>query len=111
MAAADNALRLLLAELGPEWRHAGSVTVDTGAVLVSDPASSRPQGAPLDPGALYGEVGQSPHPTDTAVAVVCSSGLGDGRYPVVVRVVNLPFWGERVAELRVLFFPELQGVS
>lgn len=103
------ALRLLLAELGPEWRYAGSVAVDGGALLVSDPTACLPPLLPIETGLPYGEVPLSEHPGHTAVA--CSTGLGDGLYPVVVRVVDLPDWGERVAELRVLFMPELLGVD
>lgn len=103
------ALRLLLAELGPEWRYAGSVAVDSGGLLLIDPAAEPPPPLPIAAGTLYAELFPSDCPALTAV--VCSPGLGDGRYPVVVRVVDLPGWGERVAEVRVLFFPELQGVG
>lgn len=38
-----------------------------------------------------------------ASGVVVSSGLGDGLYPVEVRYVDLPDWGRRVAEVRIVF--------
>ena len=91
----------LLEQLGPEWRYAGSVAVDSGAVLVADAAG---EAVALDQARALGSYG--PVPLSVAplhTAVVCDSGLGDGRYPVVVRLVKVPGWGDRVAELRVLF--------
>ncbi len=38
--------------------------------------------------------------------VAFSSGLGDGFYPVYVRYVDLPTWGRRVAEMRVVMIAE-----
>jgi hypothetical protein len=101
---APDELALLLEQLGPEWRYAGSVAVDSGAVLVADAADDTPEAVALDQArarGAYGPVPLSPAPLHTAV--LCDSGLGDGIYPVVVRVVEVPGWGERVAELRVLF--------
>lgn len=46
------ALRLLLAELGPEWRYAGSVAVDSGGLLLIDPAAEPPPPLPIAAGTL-----------------------------------------------------------
>lgn len=104
-ATTPGALAPLLAGLGPEWRYAGDVAIDSGGLLVIDASGPRPDDWALDRARAispYGPVGWAVH---------CSTGLGDGLYPVVVRVVNLPGFGERVAELRVLFFPDLQAVD
>jgi hypothetical protein len=94
----------LLGQLGPEWRYAGSVTVDSGGLLVIDPFYNQPEPWAIDQArerGSYGPVLLSSTPLRTAVH--CLSGLGDGCYPVVVRVVDLPNKGERVAELRIVF--------
>jgi hypothetical protein len=100
---APDALGPLLEQLGPQWRYAGAVAVDSGAVLVIDPCYRRPEQSALDQALPYGPVPLSDAPLHTAVR--CDSGLGDGIYPVVVRLAPCPLGGggERVAELRVLF--------
>jgi hypothetical protein len=103
-------LTQLLEQLGPEWHYAGSVAVDSGAVLVADAAGDMPDAVALDQARArgsYGPVPLSGAPLHTAV--LCDSGLGDGRYPVVVRLVEVPGWGDRVAELRVLFLDQEVG--
>ncbi|MFN9932986.1 MAG: hypothetical protein ACK55R_08510 [Cyanobacteriota bacterium] len=94
----------LLGQLGPDWRYAGSVTVDSAGLLVIDPFYDQPEPWAIDQArdrGSYGPVLLSPTPLRTAVH--CQSGVGDGCYPVVVRVVDLPNRGERVAELRIVF--------
>ena len=95
------ALAPLLEQLGPEWRYAGLVAVDSGAVLVIDPAYPRPEQSALDRAAPYGPVPLGDAALYTAVC--CDSGQGDGVYPVVVRMAPCPLRCERVAELRVIF--------
>lgn len=94
----------LLMQLGPDWRYAGSVTVDSGGLLVTDPFYSPPEPWSIDQARDRGSYGPVPlSSTPMRTAVHCQSGLGDGCYPVVVRVVDLPNKGERVAELRIVF--------
>ena len=94
----------LLRQLGPDWRYAGSATVDSGGLLVTDPFYNPPEPWSIDQArdrGSYGPVPLSSSPVRTAVH--CQSGLGDGCYPVVVRVMDVPGKGERVAELRIVF--------
>jgi hypothetical protein len=94
----------LLGQLGPDWRYAGSVTVDSGGLLVTDPFYNPPEPWSIDQARDRGSYGPVPlSPTPVRTAVHCQSGLGDGCYPVVVRVVDLPSKGERVAEMRIVF--------
>jgi|694.fasta_scaffold22649_5 hypothetical protein len=94
----------LLGQLGPDWRYAGSVTVDSGGLLVTDPFYNPPEPWSIDQARDRGSYGPVPlSPTPLRTAVHCQSGMGDGCYPVVVRVVDVPNKGERVAELRIVF--------
>jgi hypothetical protein len=96
-----------LDRLGPEWRYAGSVAVDSGSVLVIDAMGTTPETWALDQARARCAFGPLPlSPEHLHRAVHCASGLGDGFYPVLARVVELPDWGERVAELRVIFIDE-----
>jgi hypothetical protein len=56
-------------------------------------------------GQLNYEIG---HP---GVAVAFNSGLGDGCYPVYAKIVELPEWGKRIAEVRIdmLIHPFIQS--
>lgn len=89
------------------WHYAGSVAVDTGRLLLIDPSYQRPTDAGLDLALRAAdlpcaELALSEHQLDTAFA--CRTGLGDGIYPVHVRMAPNPIGdGEVIAELRVVF--------
>ncbi len=93
-----------------DWQHVGSVAVDTGRLLLIDPAYDRPSDAELDLALRAAdlpcaEVALSQHQLHTAIA--CCPGIGDGIYPVCVRMGPSPLGGPPVvAELRVQFLPE-----
>jgi hypothetical protein len=93
-----------------DWQYAGSVAVDSGSLLLIDPYYERPTSAGLDLAMRAAdmpcaEVALSEHQLHTAF--VCQSGLGDGVYPVFVRMAPSPIGGgEIVAEMRVVFLEE-----
>ena len=93
-----------------DWQYAGSVAVDSATVLVIDPYYKRPSPEGLDLALRASEmpcaeVALSEHQLHTAF--VCQSGLGDGVYPVFVRMAPSPIGGgEFVAEMRVVFLEE-----
>jgi len=99
-----------LPDLGPDWHYAGTISVDSGQVLLMDAHSERPPGELLDLALLEncpacGEVPLSPSPAHTGFT--STSGIGDGRFPVFVRLAPSPLSGHQtVAELRVVFFEE-----
>lgn len=83
----------------------GRVWVDAGYVLVGDPfnfpAGEDGQTMVNRLEALDNENGEySPG------IVAVKSGLGDGAYEVQVRYEEVPGWGKRVAEMRVLFLTD-----
>lgn len=40
------------------------------------------------------------------LGVACNSGFGDGSYDVFVKIQDVPGWGRRVSELRVVFITD-----
>jgi len=101
---------------GQNWVLAGHIGVDAGLCMVGDPSyinGNNPTNA-LATGdwlEFCNWLGKD-YPTIKAVpyafghegaAVVVSSGIGDGYYPVWARVEEIPHWGKRVMELRVVF--------
>jgi hypothetical protein len=84
-----------------KWQVFGSVTVDSGTLLLIDP---------IHGDADFGELSDSEHAQVPIIggdfsAVLVSTGMGDGRYPVEGRFVDCPF-GRRVAEIRVRFLDD-----
>lgn len=85
-----------------DWTKVGQVYVDGGYVVIGDPWNLPNDGewyeriVPLDNES--GEV----HPGIVAV----KTGFGDGIYEVQVRYEEVPGWGERVAEMRIVFIDE-----
>lgn len=85
-----------------EWEKVGRVYVDGGYIVVGDPWNLPKDGkwferiAPLDN--ENGEI------EDGIVAV--KTGLGDGCYNVEVRYEDVPGWGRRVAEMRIVFLTD-----
>jgi|688.fasta_scaffold71266_1 hypothetical protein len=89
------------------WEFAGSVAVDSGQLLLIDPAYELPTPAGLEMAIKAAdlpcaEVALSEHQLHSAV--VCQSGIGDGVYPVFVRMAPSPLGGDAVSEIKVVFF-------
>jgi len=53
---------------------------------------------------IYGK--QYPDGRKLKTAVISSTGIGDGRYPVYARTVTDPKLGRQVVELVIHFFPQ-----
>jgi hypothetical protein len=92
-----------------EWQRIGEVPVDTGRLVLVDPMNL---GDALDheDEVLEQEVTESmtyelvTNEHGVAVALVLSTGLGDGLYPVEARFEDVE-GAVRVAEIRVRFLP------
>ena len=94
-----------------KWETVGEIGVDAGRVIVGDPcyfAAPDASNAFESLDELWGQVGERlvaplafKH-GGHGMAVVVSSGLGDGVYPVEVRRAK----NGRIAELRVKFMEE-----
>lgn len=90
-----------------DWEYVGDVAVDSAKLLLIDPCYDRPTAEALELALRAAdlpcaEVALSEVQLHTAF--VCCSGMGDGVYPVFVRLSEL---GE-VAEMRVVFL-EVEG--
>ena len=86
---------------GDQWQAMGSVTIDTGTILLIDPIHGR-----ADVGTLGdSEYAQVAIPGGDYSAMLVSTGMGDGRYLVEGRFADSPF-GRRIAEIRVRFLDE-----
>lgn len=91
-------------KIGP-WVEVGEVGVDSGRLLLGDPAYVTPDLIDRLEGRQPGQL--------THGVVLVASGFGDGLYPVEVRYVDDPLMSEhlgrpvwRVAEVRVRFIRE-----
>jgi hypothetical protein len=84
-----------------KWQLLGSVTIDTGTLLLIDPVHGD-----ADVGTLAeSQHAQVPVPGGNFSAVLVGTGMGDGRYPVEGRYADCPF-GRRIAEIRVRFLDD-----
>ena len=92
-----------------EWQRIGDVPVDTGRLVLVDPTNlddaSHHEDEVLDPEApesMTYELVTNEH--GIVVALVFSTGLGDGLYPVEARFEEAE-GSVRIAEIRVRFLP------
>lgn len=69
-----------------EWEPIGEVGVDSATLWIGDPA--------------YLDVADSTR-FDNGVSVL--PGKGDGTYQVLARYADVPGYGRRIAELRIVF--------
>lgn len=91
-----------------EWQRIGEVPVDTGRLVLVDPMNLDDAvdhevvvDHEMDASMTY-ELVTNKH--GVAVALVLSTGLGDGVYPVEVRFEEAE-GAVRIAELRIRFLP------
>lgn len=86
-----------------EWLFVGSVAVDAGcvAIVAQEEAPSVPSPSEVDPGG----VGVDLFRTHGVEAVVIPSGMGDGRYPVEVKVMEIA-GRVVVSQARIVFIEE-----
>lgn len=86
-----------------DWERVGVVPVDTGRIWMVDPCNV--------PGGVVDDLpggGGNGEAFALGAGVCTYTGLGDGGYEVFVRYVTLPFWGKRVAEVKIVFIDEDQ---
>ena len=111
------------------WEYVGIVGVDSGQMMLSDPSYVRDFAVSDDIVKLnevikdgsdnsysyLGACSQSNTPQQSGVlvndigaemGVVCSSGFGDGGYPVYVKRHDFGKWGKRVVEMKIEFVNE-----
>lgn len=83
----------------------GHVGVDSGQIILVDPCY-------VENGLNYSEVCKTTcsdgkaGPWMNGAAVATSTGIGDGRYPVIVEYEDLPGWGRRVKSITVQFIED-----
>ena len=114
-----------------KWHYLGNIGVDSGTMMLSDPsyvssyekvsddafmeALSKPDpkinpyssvgtlhqtlGANQFGGVLVNDIGAE-------LGAVCSTGIGDGVYPVFIKTAELEDWGTRVIEMKIVFIDE-----
>jgi len=99
------------------WTVIGNVAVDTGRLTIADPCNfSKVTNAHGDEGhpgtiqALSRRFIRSDHEID--VGITFNTGFGDGCYEVMARYdKSSPDWGNRIAEIRIVFIPEDENDS
>lgn len=80
-----------------DWEKIGTFGVDSGQFWVGDPMW------------LEGGIEGRDHKKaaeEFAEGVIGTAGFGDGDYEVTARFVDVPRWGRRIAELRVVFITD-----
>ena len=117
------------------WEYIGTICVDSGQMMLADPCyvkdfaddNSDAEGVMKLMEAMkdgsdnsfsyIGACSQSNTPQQAGVlvndigaemGVVCSSGFGDGGYPVYVKRHDFGEWGKRVVEMKIEFVNEEQ---
>ena len=117
------------------WEYIGTIGVDSGQMILADPCyvkdfaddNSDAEGVMKLMEAMkdgsdnsfsyIGACSQSNTPQQAGVlvndigaemGVVCSSGFGDGGYPVYVKRHDFGEWGKRVVEMKIEFVNEEQ---
>lgn len=94
------------------WQEVGKLAVDSGRCVLIDPAYVKYAQEAEE--AVHDQImadGGYDYVTEVKVGilttggVIVQTGLGDGLYPIEVRMVDDPDWGRRVAEMRVRFMP------
>lgn len=86
----------------------GHIGVDAGTVVVADP-SYITENDVLDD--IYHKTHEEGDEVKNRDFVAVRSGLGDGVYPVYARYVDVPGWGRRVAEIRVVFIEDAEEAA
>jgi len=84
----------------------GEIEIDTGTIVMVDPCRIDEVDLDLlddEGGQIYGK--QYPDGRKRKIAIISSTGIGDGRYPVYARTVTDPKLGRQVVELVIHFFP------
>jgi hypothetical protein len=85
-----------------EWQRIGEIPVDTGRLVIVDPQNVDDIDVGVDdPEGTYGLVANE---HGIAEALVVSTGLGDGFYPVEARFEEA-VGAVRIAEIRIRFLP------
>jgi hypothetical protein len=82
------------------WIKIGQVAVDSGHLLICDPAKKEYDDARIIE--LNTSKGWSTQYSESS-AVVIPSGLGSGIYDVEARVAEVPGFGKRISEIRIGF--------
>jgi hypothetical protein len=104
------------------WVHAGDIGVDSGQAMICDPCYFVGDYEGWEPQATYEKICEANinpegYPTfgpipykmgHEGAAVKCSSGYGDGYYPVYVRIEDKGDWGKRVVAMMVDFDPDCE---
>jgi hypothetical protein len=97
----------------PKWVKLGVVGVDSGRLMIADPTYV--EGKDWDKkdhkkwisDKLYDRSVNVPFENGVmGKALLFSSGLGDGVYDVMGKIINEPLFGERIAEVRIILIDD-----
>jgi hypothetical protein len=92
-----------------EWKKVGYVGIDSGTLILTDPAYMKENLPTYEE--LVGLKKSSKVKGDItkevkvggSSAVVTNTGYGDGKYPVYAKITDEGKWGKRVSEIKVKF--------
>lgn len=96
---------------GEEWVPLGYIPVDSGQIIIGDPCSIDDY---HDKETRYDglvEAGTKTFKNNRKIDInlTLSTGIGDGYYPVIGRIVDLGRFGKRLAEIHIEFITDESG--
>lgn len=85
-----------------EWKEIGTISTDTGSVIIGDPGFVLNEKDHME---LYqlGEKLKWNYPIKFKDGIVESTGFGDGNYHVFSKITDFGDMGKRVTEVRIIF--------
>jgi len=88
-----------------KWQKVGVVGIDSGTLLLGDPAYSKKLNYNKDvvKGMKHSNTLQLKFKKNTGRGVLTETGLGDGEYPVYAKIEKAGEFGTRVKEVKVKF--------
>lgn len=85
-----------------EWKDIGIVGVDTGKIIIADPANVLTH-REFEELREKEKIAKLPLYTDFKHGVVSKTGFGDGRYHVFARIGDFGNMVKRITEIRIIF--------
>jgi len=88
-----------------EWVHLGYIPVDSGQIIIGDPCSIDDYHATENRADTLVEARTKTFKNKRKIdiSLKLSTGMGDGYYPVIGKIVNLGRFGKRLAAIQIVF--------
>jgi len=85
-----------------QWKDIGIVAIDTGKIIIADPANILTQRESEELSAKE-KIAKLPLYTDFKHGVVSKTGFGEGRYHIFAKIGDFGNMVQRITEIRIIF--------